>query len=136
MSERVQQKQMKGAESWRQVGVHQEFHVSTRCWLFNWRMKSENSVSSVRSCSSSGLTKFEYLGVSRNHDSALADFERHDAVVAGARRNDVVSSGIIRYLAGRMPYPAVRSLVLSRNPGVLVTLAADAMRRLWRSLRS
>ena len=60
--------------------------------------------------------------------------DRVDAVIAGAARNASVATAAIRYLAGETPYRAVRSHVLSRNPGVVISLAADAVARVWRSL--
>jgi geranylgeranyl reductase family protein len=64
----------------------------------------------------------------------FGDPGRVDAVVAGAERHGAVSDAAVRYLAGRASYRTVRSLVLSRSPGVVVSLAADAVGRLWRSL--
>ncbi len=56
---------------------------------------------------------------------------RVDAVVAGASRNSAVSAAAVRYLAGQAPYRSVRGVVLSRNPGILLSLAADALSRPW-----
>ena len=64
----------------------------------------------------------------------FASRERVDGVVAGAARHGTVSNAAIRYLAGETSYRSVRSRVLSRNPGVVIALAADAVGRLWRSL--
>jgi geranylgeranyl reductase family protein len=64
---------------------------------------------------------------------------RLDAAVAGASSNDTVSSAAVRYLAGHGSYRSVRELVVSRNPGLVLSLAVDALRRqwrLWRSLRA
>ena len=64
----------------------------------------------------------------------FASRERVDEVVAAAARNGTVSGAAIRYLAGDASYRSVRARVLSRNPGVVISLAAGAVGRLWRSL--
>jgi geranylgeranyl reductase family protein len=61
---------------------------------------------------------------------------RIDAVVAGACSNGTLSTAAVRYLAGRASYRSVRRLVWSRNPGVVMSLAADAWTRHWRAWRS
>jgi len=62
--------------------------------------------------------------------------DRIDAVVAGASGNSTVSNAAVRYLAGDVSYRSVRELVLSRNPGIVISLAADALMRQWRLWRS
>jgi geranylgeranyl reductase family protein len=62
--------------------------------------------------------------------------ERVDGVVAGASGHDGLSGTVIRYLSGQLSYAHVRSRVLARNPGIVISLAADAAGRLWRSLRA
>ena len=62
--------------------------------------------------------------------------DRIDAVVAGASTNGTVSGAAVKYLAGHASYRSVRHLVLSRNPGIVVSLAADAVMRQWRLWRS
>jgi flavin-dependent dehydrogenase len=60
--------------------------------------------------------------------------ERIDAAVAGASRDSTVSHAAVRYLAGDASYHSVRRLVLSKSPGLMMALAADAIGRMWRSL--
>ena len=62
--------------------------------------------------------------------------ERVDRAVAGAAVNGALSDTAVRYLAGRGSYRNVRSLLLFRNPDVVMSLAADAVGRLWRSLNA
>ena len=62
--------------------------------------------------------------------------DRIDAVVAGASADPTVSNAAVQYLMGRRPYRAVRDLVLSRSRRIVLSLAADALWRVWRSLRS
>jgi geranylgeranyl reductase family protein len=76
------------------------------------------------------------------HDSVLLQRymfsrpDRIDAAVAGAASNDTVSNAAVRYLAGHASYRSVRDLMVSRNPGLALSLAADALRRQWRLWRS
>jgi geranylgeranyl reductase family protein len=59
---------------------------------------------------------------------------RVDSVVAAAAPDGAVTNAAIRYLAGQTSYQRFRGLLLSRNPGIVVSVAADAVGRLWRSL--
>lgn len=66
----------------------------------------------------------------------FANPDRIDAVVAGASSDGTVSNAAVRYLAGDASYRSVRDVVLLRNPGIVLSLAADALVRQWRLRRS
>ena len=57
-------------------------------------------------------------------------------MIAGAARNRATSDVAVQYLSGTAPYSRLRDRVLSRNPGIVLALAADAVGRVWRSVRA
>jgi flavin-dependent dehydrogenase len=59
--------------------------------------------------------------------------DRVAAVIAGASEQGAVTAATVRYLAGQAAYRRVRSLALSHHPGLVLSLTADAIGRLWRS---
>jgi flavin-dependent dehydrogenase len=61
--------------------------------------------------------------------------DRIDAVVGGASGNGTLSKAAVKYLAGHTSYRSVRRLVLSRHRGIVLSLGADALGRVWRALR-
>lgn len=70
----------KGAETRRQVGVHQESHANARCWLFNWSEHLANSRHASRSSRSRS-------GNSRTTSSIESPAARYSSMDSTGYRN-------------------------------------------------